>query len=176
MQAAQPQIVTPQSYSKTMLEGFGEEAAKYIEWLKAQESNVKILQYGYTLKQESFSEHVVSKSKEEVLEEVREEVRLKNDPLSAVVDGVDDPWDVCLIKLFWEVVQQSAQTNVQQMAKRNLFEDSGGVPRGLREEIEMGFREASRDASKINNLGQKLQKYGLFDDYQDRFFALIQAK
>ncbi|MDA1044911.1 MAG: hypothetical protein O3C57_06770, partial [Verrucomicrobia bacterium] len=170
MQAAQPQIITPQSYSQTMLEGFGEEAAKYVQWLKSQESNVKILQYGYTLKQESFSEHIVSRSKEVVIEEIRENVRKKNDPLSAVVDGVDDPWDVCLIKLFWEVVQQSAHTNIQQLAKRNLFDDAGGVPRGLREEIEKGFLEASRDASKIELLGKKLQKCGLFDDYQDRFF------
>ena len=176
MQAAQPQIVTPQSYSQTMLEGFGEEAAKYVEWLKSHESNVKILQYGYTLKQQSFSEDVVSRNKEAVIAEIREEVRKKNDPLSAVVDGVDDPWDVCLIKLFWEIVQQSAQTNVQQMAKRNLFDDAGGVPRGIREEIEKAFLEASRDATLIEVLGKKLQKYGLFEDYQDRFFALIKSK
>lgn len=176
MQAAQPQIITPQAYSSTLLEGFGEEASKYVEWLKEHEQNVKILQYGYTLKQESFSEHIVTKSKELVLKEIQDDITRREDTLSAVVDGVDDPWDVCLIKLFWEVVQQSASTNVQQMAKRNLFDDSGGVPYAIREELERGFLNASRDPSLVEALGAKLQEYGLFDTYQDRFFALINSK
>ena len=59
MQANQPQIITPEAYAQTLLEGFGEEASKYIEWLK-EHDQVRLLQYGYKLKQESFSEHVVT--------------------------------------------------------------------------------------------------------------------
>lgn len=176
MQAAQPQIITPQAYSNTMLEGFGEEANKYVAWLKEHEKHVKILQYGYTLKQESFSEHIVTRSKESVVNEIKEDIARREDTLSALVDGVDDPWDVCLIKLFWEVVQKSAHTNVQQMARRNLFDDSSGVPYSIREDIERRFLNASRDPSQVEALGAKLQEHGLFDTYQDRFFALIKSK
>ncbi len=176
MQAAQPQIITPQAYSNTMLEGFGEEASKYVDWLKEHEKDVKILQYGYTLKQESFSEHIVTKSKDAVVQEIKADIAAREDTLSALVDGVDDPWDVCLIKLFREVVQQSAHTNVQQMAKRNLFADGTGIPYNIREETQRGFLNASRDPSQVEALGAKLQEHGLFDTYQDRFFALLKSK
>lgn len=33
MQALRPQIITPSAYSSTLLEGFGEQAQKYLEWL-----------------------------------------------------------------------------------------------------------------------------------------------
>ena len=176
MQTSQPEIITPRSYSETLLEGFGEEATKYVEWLKEHEQDIRILQYGYKLKQEAFTEHVVTEEKQSVVDRVENEVRGNGNPLSAVVVGVDYPWDVCLIKLFWEVVQSSAHTNVQQLAQKNFFEQEGGIPKGMRSEIEKGFLEASRDPSKITMLGHKLQQYGLFEEYQDRFFSLVRSR
>ena len=175
IQANQPQIITPEAYSETLLEGFGDEANKYVEWLKEHEKDVRVLQYGYRLKQESFKEHIISETRQTVLERVEQEVKAREDPFSAVVSGVDEPWDVCLIKLFWEVVQHSAQANVQELSKRNMFEMRAGIPRGVRDEIEKAFLEASRNPSLIAALGDRLQRHGLFDEYQDRFFALVKA-
>jgi len=175
MLASQPQIITPEAYSKVFLEGFGEEASRYMQWLKEHETEVRILQYGYRLKQEAFSEHVISDTIETVVKRVEAEVKEKNDPLSAVVKGVDDPWDVCLVRLFWEIVQGSAKTNIQQLHKQRLLDDVDGVPKGVRRELEDDFLAASKDRSLINRLGQKLQSYGLFEEYQDRFFSLVKA-
>ena len=175
MQASQPKIITPEAYSKTFLEGFGEEARRYVDWLKEHEKEVRILQYGYTLKQESFSEHVVTDKIEAVIERVQADVGARNDPLSAIVRGVDDPWDVCLIKLFWEVIQDSAKTNIRQLQQHHLLENAGGVPRAVRREIEAAFLAASKNPGLIKNLGRQLQQYGLFEEYQDRFFALVKA-
>jgi hypothetical protein len=101
MHANPPQIVTPDSYAKVMLDGFGEEATRYVEWLREHEKDVHILQYGYSLRQESFSEHVVSDELKAVVDRVEQDVKGRDDPLSAIVVGVDDSWDVCLVKLFW---------------------------------------------------------------------------
>jgi len=175
MQASQPQIVTPEAYSKTFLEGFSEEAHKYVEWLKQHDKEIRILQYGYRLKQEAFSEHIVTDNLQTVLDRVKKEVKDASDPLSAVILGVDTPWDVCLIKLFWEVIQSSAKTNIRELTQRHMFDDSGGVPRGLRKEIEASFFAASKDPSLINSLAKRLQNAGLFEEYQDRFFSLIRS-
>ena len=175
MQAHQPQIITPESYSQTMLEGFGEEASKYIDWIKEHEQNIKVLQYGYKLKQESFSEQVISDNIQNVAERVKNEVKANADPLSAVVIGVDDPWDVCLIKLFREVIQNSAPANFQELTRRHMFEDADGIPKGIRNEIDAVFLAASKNSSLINALGKQLQKLGLFEEYQDRFFSLIKT-
>jgi hypothetical protein len=175
MQAHRPQIITPESYSATLLEGFGEEASKYVDWLRKHEKQVRILQYGYRLKQESFSEQVVSDNIRAVVERVQAEVKTADDPFSAVVVGVDKPWDVCLVKLFWEVIQKSAAMNVADLERRHMFDQDGGVPKWLREEIDQGFLAASRDSALIKPLAATLQKHGLFEEYQDRFFALVKA-
>jgi len=175
LQAHRPQIITPTAYSKTILEGFGEEAGKYVDWLKEHEKDVHILQYGYTLRKELFSEEVVSENIKSVSERVQNEVKGKKDPFSAVVLGVDEPWDVCLIKLFWEIIGFSAIPNIREMQKQRMFDNEGGLPKGVRVEIDAAFLATSKDPSLIKDLGKKLQDYGVFEEYQDRFFSLVKA-
>ena len=176
MQALRPQIITPSSYSNTLTEGFGEQAKQYLEWLKEHEDTVRILRYGYTLKQEAFSEQVLTENPEAVLERVKADVASKKDPFAAVIKGVDDPWDVCLVRLFWTVIQNSAQSNIRELHERRMFEIQDGIPVGLREEIEKGFQAAAKDAKLIKSLGKLLQDHGLFEHYQDRFFSLVQGR
>ncbi len=175
MQALKPQILTPSSYASTVLEGFGEEAQHYLEWLKQHEDNVRILRYGYTLKQEAFSEQVVTESLPAVLERVKREAESRQDPFAAVVKGVDDPWDVCLVRLFWVVINNSAQANIRELHERRMFEMHDGIPAGLREEIEKAFQAASLDFSLIKPLGRLLQENGVFEQFQDRFFNLFKG-
>ena len=176
LEAGQPQIVTPDNYLETIMEGFGDEARKYVDWLREHEQDIKILQYGYRLKQESFSEHIVTDSLENVVNRVKDETKAANDPLSAVVVGVDEPWDVCLIRLFREVIQKSAAFNIRELQSRNLFETVNGVPRGVRNEIDAAFLAAGKDSSLIDALAAKLRAAGLFDEYEDRFFSLVKAR
>jgi hypothetical protein len=93
-----------------------------------------------------------------------------------VIKGVDDPWDVCLVRLFWTVIQNSAPANIRELHERRLFELRDGVPAGLREEIEKGFLAAAKDTNLIKPLGKLLQDNGLFEQYQDRFFTLINRR
>jgi len=176
MQALRPQIITPSSYSNTLTEGFGEQAKQYLEWLKEHEDTVRILRYGYTLKQEAFSEQVLTETPEAVLDRVKADVASKKDPFAAVIKGVDDPWDVCLVRLFWTVIQNSAQSNIRELHERRMFEIQDGIPVGLRDEIEKGFQAAAKDAKLIKSLGKLLQDHGLFEHYQDRFFSLVQGR
>ena len=161
--AFKPQIITPEAYSKTFLEGFGDEAHKYIDWLKQNEKQHHILQYGYTLKNEAFSEHIISDNLTTVVERVKKDVAEKNDTFSAVLTGVDDLWDVSLIKLFLEVVTMSAPANVNELARYKY------------QEIEKAFQAARKDPTKIQQLGIILQKHKLFSEYEERFFALIKS-
>lgn len=173
MQAFRPQIIAPSAYSSLSLEGFGEEAKRYMEWLRENEDSVRVLRYGYTLKQESFSEQVISDNLPTVLARVKAEADGKNDPFTAVVKGVDEPWDVCLVRLFWQTIQSSAPINIRELHERHMFEMQDGIPVGIREEIEKAFTAAARDMRLIQPLGQLLQEHGLFEHYQDRFFSLV---
>jgi len=176
LEAGQPQIITPDAYSQTAMEGFGDEARQYVDWLKEHEKDIRILQYGYKMKQESFSEHIVTDTLDPVVARVKEAVEARGDPMSAVVVGVDEPWDVCLVRLFWEVIQKSALVNIREMQKQNLFDNDQGVPRGIRNDIEAGFEAANSEPSVLQELGSKLHGLGLFDEYEDRFFSLVKSK
>jgi hypothetical protein len=176
LEAGQPQIITPDAYIQTALDGFGEGAHQYIEWLREHEKDIRVLQYGFRLKQEAFSEHTVTDSLDNIVNRVVDSVKTSNDPFGAVIVGVDDLWDVCLIKLFREVIQQSAAFNIQQMQQRSLFETDNGVPRGIRNSIEDAFSAANRDPALIGALNNKLQALGLFSEYEDRFFSLVKSK
>lgn len=176
MQAMRPQIITPSAYSNMVLDGFGEQAEKYVEWLREHEDTVRILRYGYVLKQEAFSEQVLTDNLAAVLARVKQEVEAKKDPFSAVIQGVDQPWDVCLVRFFWQLIQNSAQANMQELAERRMFEMREGVPMGVREQIEKAFMAAERDAAMIKPLGGLLQQHGVFEQFQERFFTLVKRK
>ena len=176
MQAMRPQIITPAAYSNMVLEGFGEQAEQYLEWLREHEDQVRVLRYGYTLKQEAFSEQVLTDSLESVLGRVREVAASKRDPFCAVIKGVDTPWDVCLIRLFWQTVQNSAQANIRELSERHLFEMRDGIPMAVRDEIDAAFAVAEKDATRVKPLGKLLQDKGVFEHYQDRFFSLVRRR
>ncbi len=173
IQAQRPQIMTPSSYAGSLLDGFGEEAEKYADWLRTHEGDLQILQYGFVIRKKEISEEIVSDSLETVCERVCKRIASKDDPMAAVVVGVDEPWEVCLLKLMVDVIRESAPGNVRDIRRRHLLDDVGGVPRAVRNEIEADFAEAARNAERIKPLGQKLQKYGLFEEYEDRFYSLL---
>jgi hypothetical protein len=58
------------------------------------------------------------------------------------------------------------------MAGRGLLDLSSGVPNAVRAEIESDFREAENNLDLVRDLGDKLRSYGLFEQYEDRFFDL----
>lgn len=176
MQINRPQIVTPGAYSKIVLEGVGQEAEKYAQWLQEHDGDLRILRYGYALKQEAFSEETVTDDFDAVLDRVKRDVEKGDDPFAAVVKGVDDPWDVCLMRLFVAVVENSVRSNFAEMAQRRMFEMEDGIPKPVKDEIERAFHAAARDPSLVRSLGALLQRHNLFSRYEERFFALVRGR
>ena len=118
LEAHQPRIITPSGFAKIHAEGFGESAREYIEWLKENEENFRILQYGYHLKSDNFSEQVITDSLSAVTERVKAAVLASNDKFAAVVQGVDDPRDIALVELWRHEVDRSAQKNIRELSER----------------------------------------------------------
>jgi hypothetical protein len=170
LKALKPEIIIPQSLGQMDLEDFGQDANQYAEWLANHGGDLKILQYGFRIQKQEIKEYMVSDSIENVLDRVKTEVRVKDDPLSAILMGVDDPWEVCLLKLMVELVQHSASGNIQ-----DIRQQASALQNSLQERIERGFLEASRDSTKINALADRLKQNGLWEKYEDRFFALVKA-
>ena len=105
LKAFKPEIITPGAVQQMDLDDFGPEARMYAEWLKENGGDLRILQYGFKIQKQELKEYVVSDQLDNVLEQVKAQVEAKDDPLSAVLVGVDDPWEVSLLKLMVELVQ-----------------------------------------------------------------------
>ncbi|HPC19674.1 MAG: hypothetical protein KBC66_05090 [Kiritimatiellae bacterium] len=168
IQAFRPEILTPQALSESpLLEGFREGPSDdFIQWLREHESELILLKYGFKIRHETVTESVVHDSVENVVERVRADLKARQDPLAALVLGVDEPWEVCLLKLLFEVVRRSAPANA-----RDLRAD----PDGSRHEIDRAFRRAAGDRSQLAPLAALLTRLNKFKEYEDRFFALVRS-
>jgi hypothetical protein len=167
IQAFRPEILTPQSFSDSPLEGFNTGPADdFVRWLREHESDLVLLKYGFKIRHETITESIVHDSVENVLDRVRADLKSRADPLSALVLGVDEPWEVCLLKLLFEVVRLSAPGHA-----RELRAD----PDGSRHEIDRAFRLAANDRSQLAPLAELLTRLGKFKSYEDRFFALVRS-
>ncbi len=176
LEAHKPAIITPEAYVQDQMEGFGEQARQYLDFLKQHEDSIRILQYGYRLRQEAFSEQVVTDSIDAVLDRVVEGVKAADDPFATVIRGVDEPWDVCLVHFFWLHANASAPVNVRDFEKAHAQAAMEATAPALREDVERAFARAESDPSLVRELGAYLQKQGVFEHYQDRFFKLVRRR
>ncbi len=170
LKALKPAIITPTALGQVDLQNFGDEAHKYTEWLKKNAQNLVILQYGFSIEKKEIKESIITDNIDNVVARVKKEIEQRNDPLSAVLIGVDTPWEVCLLKLMVELVQESASGNMKNIQNRSLKEKKDFLDR-----IDQAFAKASREPSRINDLASMLKKEGLWEKYEDRFFALVRA-
>ena len=166
-----PRVVTP--YYLTKLEGFGESAKRYLDMI--------IQQYGlympglyYNYKNEQKDLLIVSAKLEVVAGRLNEKIDKDKDNLAAIIKGVDELWDVSLLKFISEMTQGSLKNNVAEMNSMGLLGiDAAGVPTEARYRIEMMFMDVARGDRESHELKDELDKWGIFLQYEDRFLAMF---
>lgn len=122
VEAEKPKIIRPDVYKQIGMEGFGEDARQFFDWLSRQGAALQtLLQYGFQFRRSDVSEEVVHEPLEAVEGRLVEEVRKSGDSLRAVVEGVDDTWEVCLLKFTVEMVQKSHEINIFDFRRKGLL-------------------------------------------------------
>lgn len=124
IQAERPALLTPEHHARLLLENFGEKAEEFAEWLRQPGRNVPpALKYGFQFRRAAEGETVVRETFESVSSRVCAEVGARQDdePLSAVLHGVEDAWQVCLLKFTMDLVQSSAPGNLGDLRGRGLL-------------------------------------------------------
>ncbi|MFH1067526.1 MAG: hypothetical protein V1746_06460 [bacterium] len=119
--AERPEILTPSHLSRLLLEGFGEQAESFAKALGQQGKSLAILKYGFHVKKSDVRTYQVHEPLQAVADQVKEQVRDKNDPLAVVLTGVDDGWEVCLLKFMMDMVTASGSGNVDDLHQRGLL-------------------------------------------------------
>ena len=166
-----PRIVTP--YYLSQLEGFSPDAKRYFDALiKAHGPDAPGLLYIY--KNEPKELTIVSDNLLSVVDKLSSEIDKRGDPLTSIIKGEDELWDVSLMKFIYEITRRSLRNNLLQLRGRGLLDvDSGGIPVDARQRIDELFGRVLEGEYEPSELKKELDRWGLFEEYEDRFFNIF---
>jgi len=128
-----------------------------------------VIRYGLQFRHDSKTEELINDTIDTVAERLSTHVRERSDPLSALIIGADELWEVSLIKFMMDYVGKSASSNLQDFSRMS----GPGRSVSIDQEIEADFAAATKDRSRLQALGDKLQEHRIFDKYEDRFYRLL---
>ncbi len=170
--AERPSVITP-TYALN-LRGFSPEAYEYLRALARQYGpNSPGILYQYKNKPENVD--IVSGAPGEIAQRISDDLESRQQSMSVVMVGVDELWDVALLKFIYEFTSSSAAGNIQDFQSRGLLEPQpgrGGLPGAAIQQIERLFREAESGGDP-DALKSELDRWGAFEHYQDRFLNLF---
>lgn len=169
--AEKPKIVTPY-YLMNLFEGFehGQEYAHFM--MREYGPHEAGLLYRYRNEPSEMS--IVSSPIQAVVENINRRIDDERNNLAAIIIGVDELWDVSLMKFIHDITYNSLRHNMMELGSRRLLgSGASGVPRFARASIEHLFAEAARDRSRVAELEIELRRWGLFAEYEDRFLDLF---
>jgi len=171
--AERPKIVTP-AYLVNV-EGFSEQARRYMAMIARERPYESGIFYRY--KNEPGGMNVVSEPIRQVINKLSSRIEEQRSPLSTIIKGVEELWDVSLLMFIYELTTRSVRSNIVEFDRRGFLDmDASGVPHGARDYIEELFEQAGRNLSRAPELVVELNRWGLFPEYQDRFFALFRRR
>ena len=172
--AERPRIVTP--YYLSRLEGFSSEARRYLDALiKVHGPDVSGLFYTY--RNEPKELNIVSDHWHSVVDKLNADIDKRGDPLTSIIKGEDELWDVSLLKFIYELARTSLPHHLSQMGARGLLDvDSSGVPVDARLRIEGLFKRVIKGDYDPYELKRELDRWNLFAEYEDRFFAIFRKR
>lgn len=168
--AERPRVVTPLYLLN--VEGFSEQAKGYAERMFTERPDEPGIFYSY--KNVPGNMEVVSERVEVILEKLGERLEEEDNPLSAILRGIEESWDVSLLVFIYDLTSRSFRSNAADFTRKGFLDiDPAGVSRDARVHIEELFRRASRDPSCAPALAVELKRWEVFSEYQDRFFSLF---
>ena len=121
IEAERPRIVSPHHFSKLLLEGFGGLAREFADWVEQHSSSLRVLRYGFQLRKSDLEQSIVRDSMEAVLGNLKEDLTCRSDPTAALIAGVDEAWEVCLLKFTMDMIQRSSGENLDEWRRRGLI-------------------------------------------------------
>jgi hypothetical protein len=167
LNCSKPTILTAERLMK-LFEGFSEDAIQFAEEKYANILS-KLRGLGYQFQNNLKQKEEYSLTIEEVIQNILKE-QTSEEKNVALVSAPNDIWNVGLVKVSFEIIGNSFSGNMQDLEDRGYFQTT---EEKQKIEIETLFQEASENRSYIDELARKLQEYGMFEEYEARFFALV---
>ena len=178
-----PKLLTPDYIMN--IEGFSEEAKKAMKLLANENPDMAGLLYKMNYKKERANTRTVSRNIKETAEMLADGFDESSDLINVIIKGLDDLWDVSLMKFVQKFIIKSATKNQmpdykskghlshnksgQPVVTRNLQ----GLPQAANEEIEEMFHKVKKGDLDPSELKKELDRWGVYKQYEDRFLDLF---
>ncbi len=125
VEAMKPRILRPEPYRDVELEGFDENArARFdamVEKFKEEGRDLAFLQYGFRFRRGAVNEELLQDTIESVREKVLEDIRRSGNPARAIIEGVDDTWEISVLKFSFDMILKSHEINAFDFKRKGLF-------------------------------------------------------
>jgi hypothetical protein len=125
VEAMRPRILRPEPYRQIELEGFDDNARArldaMVEKFRAEGKNLAFLQYGFQFKRGHVHEEIIHDPMDVVRDRVMEDIRRTGNPSRAVIEGVDDAWEVSILKFSFEMILRSHEINAFDFRRRGML-------------------------------------------------------
>ena len=121
VEAQKPQIIKPAAYNNVELEGFDERAEELLDWMKQKGVEPVFFQYGFHFRRTAVQEQIFTERVDLVKERLLEEAHREDDPMLVVVEGVDDAWEVGILKFTIDMIEKSQSINQFDFKRRGLL-------------------------------------------------------
>ncbi len=119
--AERPQLLTPQNMARLLLEGFGDQGQRFAEQISGQAARFAFLKYGFRVSKSDLRSYEVHESLENVAGKLKDDLERKNEPLTALLTGVEDGWEVCLLKFMVDMIGTSLPGNMGDFRERGML-------------------------------------------------------
>jgi hypothetical protein len=121
IEAEKPMILRPSGVVDFDFDGFSPEAAAFGDWLREHLDHLALLKYGFRFRKQDVQEHIVHEPMEVVCGKLVDETRQSGNPMRAIIRGVDDTWEICLLKFTVEMIESSKGINLFDFKRRGLL-------------------------------------------------------
>lgn len=120
--AERPLLVRPEGLSDFVFEGFDHQQSEaFSQWLQGMAGRMAILQYGFHFKKSEITESLLHDSLQVVQGRLVEAARQGSNHSLAVINGVDDTWEICLLKFTLEMAHKSQGIQMFDYKRRGLL-------------------------------------------------------
>jgi hypothetical protein len=125
VEALRPRILRPSAYQEVQLDGFDPSARarfdQLVEKFREEGRDLAFLQYGFQFKRGQVHEEIIHDSMDAVRERVLEDIRKSGNPSRAIIEGVDDAWEISILKFSFDMILRSHEINAFDFKRRGLI-------------------------------------------------------
>ena len=92
-----------------------------IEKFRTEGRDLAFLRYGFQFRRGEVREEIVHDSVEAVRERLLADIRRDGNPALAVIEGVDDTWEISILKFSFEMIMKSHEINAFDFRRKGIL-------------------------------------------------------